>query len=170
MEFILFRLIQLMKRELLILDELQTCFSNSQAGFTAKNSTGNSECTRRPVQLILEIQQLELDKKEECLTIAKKLKLPLLDWSLCRLLKEVNQVMDHSNFLLVSLYNDLIALIRTTKNKNSSLQKYLYNHSFIPSSRKIAVIPDEKDNNWMVSSQKVPSSILVKKTVRINLN
>ncbi len=170
MEFILFRLIQLMKRELLILDELQTCFNRPQACFAPKNVTGNGMGTQQPDRLVLEIQQLEFDKKEECLLIAKKLKLSLVDWSLYSLLKKVNAVMDHSNFLLVSLYQDLLALLKTAKTKNASLQKYLHDLSFTTAPHKISVNSNENETNLPASSSNIPSPIPVKKMVRINMN
>lgn len=170
MEFILFRLIQLMKRELLILNEIHTLFINPQKVRMERYCEQGQRRKFNPGELILEIQRLELDKKEECLAIAKKLDLPLIDWSLCQLLKEFNQVMDHKNYLMVSLYNDLLDLLNATKCKNFSLQKYLHNRSLNSPAQKPTVLANKNDDNRPVPSSDMPSPIRVKKLVRINMN
>jgi hypothetical protein len=170
MEFILFRLIQLMKRELLVLDEIQACFANPQRVSPEQNEKMVKNCTRHPEQLIHEIQQLELDKKEECRTIAKKLNLPLADWTLCRLLIEYNQMMDRSNNLLIALYNDLMALIKSARFKTHSLQQVLKQYLPPTTPSKASMLPDLNSYPTFSLSPNPPSPTSIKKPVRINMN
>jgi len=124
MEFILFRLIQLMKRELTVINDLQLCVKKYNKG--EKGPTELLEIVNMEKQLARAIKKMDLDKQEECNALARLLSLPQKKWPLRKILARLHSTLDGSNFLLEELYNDLTVLIKEAK-----VQKKLTQRLFI---------------------------------------
>ncbi|MBN2091343.1 hypothetical protein JW964_17155 [candidate division KSB1 bacterium] len=123
MEFILYRLIQLSKRELQIIDEILGFLLSNSRIMSNESEPTNPAIISKERFYAYEFSQIRKDKNDECNTLAKLLKISYHDKSFVKFLNEVNNAFEN-NYLASALCNDLLMINEVATAKNRMIQKY----------------------------------------------
>ncbi|MCI0511750.1 flagellar protein FlgN [candidate division KSB1 bacterium] len=123
MELIVYRLIQIMKRQLSTFNELQACLINQKDEAARAQTFDLLETLEHEKCLLREIGRLELDSREECQSLIRLMKWPSENWPMKALITRIQREIGKCNRCLSKLCDELLWLIEKTRTQNLSLQK-----------------------------------------------
>lgn len=138
MEFILYRLIQLTKRELNITNEIYANLILFNERSQPEQALEQLSHKKRLAKKVVEINR---DKKEEYQALAKILNLGHHEWTTKTFVSRFYQKMDKSNYLLNMLFQNLYLTNQRVERRNSNI-KNLMNSAFMFQEEEISVITE----------------------------
>jgi len=124
MEFILYRLIQLSKRELQIIEELCSILCAQGRHLNSGQFINEINVVIKEKRLWSEIQEIKRDQEDEYFQLAQHLKVEKYQPSYKPLLEQIQLQTPDSNHLVQALCEDLLVLINRVETTNEMLQKY----------------------------------------------
>lgn len=147
MEFILFRLLQLVRREINIFESLRLCLAQQRELIAEGNANNVVNMIDDGRHLLNQIAMIERDKQEEMTELASFLKIRPENLSLSRILKHIDSNDNDSVQLIIELKNELIKLLEEKRNKANKNKRFSLDASR-GSKPKIRVI--EQINNFIL--------------------
>lgn len=125
MKFVLFRLIQLLKRETETIDLLSRCFAQKRELLFDGNATGTLAIIENEKRLINEISMIERDKQEEIAELADALNIQHQSLSLSKVLQYIKHSNQSSAQVLIGLINEIFWLLEKFRPSKASHNKRL---------------------------------------------
>lgn len=130
MEFILYRLIQLTKRELDIFDEIQAIFETSEESINRKQIFG--AVNSKEQKLTHEIYEIERDKQDECGALVKKMNISWFDQNIRSLIQRFRESFA-SDQILTLLSENLLQLLSEVESRGQMIQILMEDESLLHS-------------------------------------